>query len=75
MRLRPSDAFFAAELSEDKPGVMDEKVALLQPSVGIVTIVGFDHSSTFVFARSDRRRNGQADRRAPGHRHRRAECR
>ena len=47
MRLRPSDTFFAAELSEDKPGVMDEQVALLQPSVGIVTIVGFDHWSAF----------------------------
>ena len=47
MRSRPSDSFFAAELSEDKPGVMDEQVALLQPSVGIVTIVGFDHWSAF----------------------------
>ena len=47
MRLRPSDAFFAAELSEDKPGVMDRQVALLQPDVGIVTIVGFDHWSAF----------------------------
>ena len=47
MRLRPSDTFFAAELSEDKPGVMDEQVALLQPGVGIVTIVGFDHWSAF----------------------------
>jgi UDP-N-acetylmuramoyl-tripeptide--D-alanyl-D-alanine ligase len=47
MRLRPSDTFFAAELSEDKPGVMDEQVALLQPSVGIVTIVGFDHWSAY----------------------------
>ena len=47
MRLRPSDTFFAAELSENKPGVMDEQVALLQPGVGIVTIVGFDHWSAF----------------------------
>nr|WP_294259178.1 Mur ligase family protein [Propionivibrio sp.] len=47
MRSRPSDSFFAAELSEDKPGVMDKQVALLQPSVGIVTIVGFDHWSAF----------------------------
>lgn len=47
MRLRPSDTFFAAELSEDKPGVMDNQLALLQPDVGIVTIVGFDHWSAF----------------------------
>ena len=45
LRLRPSDNFFAAELSEDKPGLMDEQLALLQPSVGIVTVVGDDHSS------------------------------
>ncbi|MBK7356820.1 aminoacyl-tRNA hydrolase [Propionivibrio sp.] len=47
LRLRPSDTFFAAELSEDKPGVLDEQLALLQPDVGIVTIVGYDHWSAY----------------------------
>lgn len=47
LRLRPNDDFFVAELSEDKPGVMDAQLALLQPSVGVVTIVGYDHWSAY----------------------------
>lgn len=45
LRLRLSDTFFAAELSEHMPGVMDAPLALLKPDIGIVTIVGDDHSS------------------------------
>lgn len=47
LRLRPNDGFFVAELSEEKPGVMDAQLALLQPSVGVVTIVGYDHWSAY----------------------------
>lgn len=47
LRLRPSDDFFVAELSEDTPGVMDAQLALLQPGVGVVTIVGYDHWSAY----------------------------
>lgn len=47
LRLRPNDHFFVAELSEDKPGVMNDQLALLQPSVGVVTVVGNDHWSAF----------------------------
>ena len=47
LRLRPHHNFFVAELSEDKPGGMDAQLALLQPSVGIVTIVGYDHWSAY----------------------------
>ena len=49
LRLRPSDDFFVAELSEEKPGVMDAQLALLQPGVGVVTIVGYDHWSAYKF--------------------------
>ncbi|MDO9195023.1 aminoacyl-tRNA hydrolase [Rhodoferax sp.] len=47
LRLRPRDNFFVAELSEDKPGVMDGQLALLQPGVGVVTVVGYDHWSAY----------------------------
>lgn len=47
LRLRPSDKFFVAELSEEKPGVMDAQLALLQPSVAVITNVGDDHWSAY----------------------------
>jgi len=47
LRLRPSHDFCIAELSEDKPGIMDAPLALLRPSVGIVTVIGNDHWSAF----------------------------
>ncbi len=39
--------FCAIELSESMPGEMDEPLALLQPEVGIVTVVGNDHLAAF----------------------------
>ena len=45
LRLRPSHSFFVTELSEDKPDAMDKPLALVQPSIGIVTVVRDDHSS------------------------------
>lgn len=47
MRARPTDQFFVAELSEDAPGVMDAQLALLRPSIGILTVVGDDHLAAF----------------------------
>ena len=47
MRVRPSHDFCVVELSEAVPGVMDNHVSLLRPSVGVVTVVGNDHWSAF----------------------------
>ena len=47
LRLRPWHVFFVTELSEDRPGVMDRPLALLRPSVGIVTVVKDDHMAAF----------------------------
>jgi len=47
LRVRPSHHFFVTELSEDRPGVMDQPLALLRPSVGIVTVLGDDHLASF----------------------------
>ena len=46
LRLRPSHRCFVFELSGYKPDAMDEPLALLRPSVGIVTVVRDDHSSS-----------------------------
>ncbi|MBK7564630.1 MAG: hypothetical protein IPI21_10280 [Propionivibrio sp.] len=45
LRLRPTHSFFVTELSGDKPNAMDQPLALVQPSIGIVTVVRDDHSS------------------------------
>lgn len=47
LRMRPSHDFCVAELTEDRPGVMDEMLPLLQPSVGIVTVAKYDHVSSY----------------------------
>lgn len=47
LRMRPDHGFCVAELTEDKPGVMDEMLPLLRPSVGIVTVVRHDHASSY----------------------------
>ena len=45
LRLRPTHKFFVTELTGDKPNAMDKPLALVQPSIGIVTVVRDDHSS------------------------------
>ena len=45
LRLRPTHRFFVTELTGDKPNAMDKPLALVQPSIGIVTVVRDDHSS------------------------------
>jgi len=47
LRLRPAHDYCVAELSEGRPGEMDAAVALLQPGIGIVTVVGNDHWSAY----------------------------
>jgi UDP-N-acetylmuramyl pentapeptide synthase len=47
LRVRPQHDFCVAELNEIAPGVMDAQLALLQPSMGIVTVIGDDHWSVF----------------------------
>lgn len=44
LRLRPSHRVFVTELSGHNPGEMDRPLALLRPSIGIVTVVGDDHT-------------------------------
>jgi UDP-N-acetylmuramoyl-tripeptide--D-alanyl-D-alanine ligase len=44
---RPWHRAFVSELSEDQPGVVQRQVALLRPSVGIVTVVKDDHLAAF----------------------------
>jgi len=45
MRSRPTHRFFVTELSGQQPNYMDRPLALVRPSIGIVTVVGDDHSS------------------------------
>jgi aminoacyl-tRNA hydrolase len=47
LRVRPGHAFFATELSENRPGAMDKPLALLQPDIGVVTVVQDDHLTAF----------------------------
>ena len=47
LRARFHHAFCITDLSEHKPGVMDEQLSLLQPSIGIVTIVQSDHEAAY----------------------------
>ncbi len=47
LRVRSDHAFCIAELTEDRPGVMDGQLSLLQPSIGIVTIVESDHEAAY----------------------------
>lgn len=47
LRVRPKHDFCVTELSEDKPGAMDQPLALLNPSIGIVTVIGDDHATAY----------------------------
>ena len=47
LRVRRKHDFCIAEMTEDRPGVMDEQLSLLQPSIGIVTIVESDHVAAY----------------------------
>ena len=45
LRLRPTHTFFVTEVPGHQPNAMDRPLALLMPSIGIVTVIGDDHSS------------------------------
>lgn len=47
LRTRRTHKYCVSELSEDRPGAMDPLLDLLQPSIGIVTVVGCDHLAAF----------------------------
>ncbi|MEO8304498.1 MAG: Mur ligase family protein, partial [Betaproteobacteria bacterium] len=47
LRVRRNHDFCIAELDEQRPGAMDEPLALLQPSIGIVTVIENDHWTAF----------------------------
>jgi UDP-N-acetylmuramoyl-tripeptide--D-alanyl-D-alanine ligase len=43
LRMRPGHDYCVAELSEGRPGEMEAAATLLQPDIGIVTVVGDEH--------------------------------
>ncbi|MDP2369219.1 aminoacyl-tRNA hydrolase [Rhodoferax sp.] len=45
LRLMPWHSYFVTELSGHRRGEMDDNLPLVQPSIGIVTIIGDDHTS------------------------------
>lgn len=45
LRLMPWHSYFVTELSGHRPGEMDDNLPLVQPSIGIVTLIGDDHAS------------------------------
>jgi UDP-N-acetylmuramoyl-tripeptide--D-alanyl-D-alanine ligase len=47
LRTRRSHDFCVTELDEQRPGALDGPLGLLQPSIGIVTMIGNDHWSAF----------------------------
>ncbi|MBL8421002.1 MAG: hypothetical protein JNK92_10230 [Dechloromonas sp.] len=47
LRTRPWHRYCVAELGESAPGSLDNQLAVLQPSIGIITVVGDDHLSAF----------------------------
>lgn len=47
LRMRRIHKYCVSELSEDRPGALGPLLNLLQPSIGIVTVVGCDHLAAF----------------------------
>lgn len=47
LRVRRRHDYCVAEISEDRPGAMDPVLTLLQPSIGIVTVIKDDHLAAF----------------------------
>jgi UDP-N-acetylmuramoyl-tripeptide--D-alanyl-D-alanine ligase len=47
LRVRPHHDFCVSELSAEGPSTLDEPLALLQPTIGIVTVVADDHWTAF----------------------------
>jgi len=47
LRVRRSHDYCVTEVSEDRPGALDPVLSLLQPSIGIVTVIKDDHMTAF----------------------------
>jgi aminoacyl-tRNA hydrolase len=47
LRMRPWHSYCVAELGESKPGSLDSSIALLKPTIAIITTVGDDHIAAF----------------------------
>jgi UDP-N-acetylmuramyl pentapeptide synthase len=47
LRVRLNHDYCVAEISEDRPGAMDPVLSLLEPSIGIVTVIKDDHLAAF----------------------------
>lgn len=47
LRLRPTHDFCVAEMGAPEPGALNEPLALFQPNIGIVTVIGNDHWSAY----------------------------
>ena len=47
LRVRRRHDYCIAEVSEDRPGALDPVLSLLQPSIGIVTVIKDDHLAAF----------------------------
>jgi UDP-N-acetylmuramoyl-tripeptide--D-alanyl-D-alanine ligase len=47
LRVKRKHDFCIAEMTEDSPGVMDGQLALMQPVIGIVTLVENDHEAAY----------------------------
>jgi aminoacyl-tRNA hydrolase len=47
LRVRLNHDYCVAEISEDRPGAMDPVLSLLEPSIGIVTVIKDDHLASF----------------------------
>jgi aminoacyl-tRNA hydrolase len=45
--MRPEHRFLVAEVAAPAPGVLDRCLALLRPSIGVVTNIGSDHISAY----------------------------
>lgn len=47
LRIRREHDYCVAEISEDHPGALDPVLSLLEPSIGIVTVIKDDHLAAF----------------------------
>lgn len=59
------DAYLVQEISVEQPGGMDEPLRLLQPRIGVITCIGFDHYSAFRGPENVAREKGKLVRALP----------
>ena len=62
---RPGDDFLVQEISVEQPGGMDLPLRLLQPKIGLVTCIGFDHYTSFRGPEHTAREKGKLVRALP----------